>query len=257
VNEKRLTIFLHDPSKTYLEIAFRMEDVGTTLPKVLSILDSLGAKVVAGYLYTDKDYNRGGYWCCFVESEKDAKGFESEIKSIPRVIDVAVSKSVDGFLVDDLCFPVMWNTNERAIIVGQERLTRMTDRLRETFGVAGNMMVYQEGLAFGENLAQDLTGLLGEKFIVEHFPNVMHILTAKGIAYVSEVKQDPDFLRVEIRLKDSCECAGHKSNTHYSEFIRGMISGLVSSFSGRGVKCEEVRCIATGDESCDFVVTPR
>jgi hypothetical protein len=88
MNEKRLTIFLHDPSKTYHEILFRIEDVGTTLPRVLSTLDRLGAKVVAGYVYPDEAYNRGGYWCFFVENEKDRSDFESEIKSISGVMEM-------------------------------------------------------------------------------------------------------------------------------------------------------------------------
>lgn len=255
--EKHVIIHQFNPEKTFSEIAVKMQNVPGVLASVLGKLSSLGVNVLSGYTAANEGQEIG-VWCSFIENRGvEEAHLRSALESLPGVIEVFVETSKEGLVMDVLSFPLVWNTGERAILLGQERFAKMLDRLREAFGMAGDLMVYQEGLSVGEGLSRFFVSKMGEKFVRNHLSQIFGVFQAAGAGYIEDVQYELDNLRVSVKIKESIECLGHRSSTHYSEFMRGLIAGFVSTVTGSRVRCEEVSCIATGDDSCEFVVTAR
>ncbi|MEM4217644.1 MAG: V4R domain-containing protein, partial [Candidatus Methanomethylicaceae archaeon] len=58
-----------------------------------------------------------------------------------------------------------------------------------------------------------------------------------------------------IVVKDSFECElGKNSATVYSQFVRGIIAGVLAELFGYGFNVVEEECIARGDRVCRFRV---
>ena len=49
---------------------------------------------------------------------------------------------------------------------------------------------------------------------------------------------------------------GRRSTRSIDEFTRGFLAGVVSRLCGAEINCEEISCVAKGDNVCRFVVTP-
>ena len=69
---------------------------------------------------------------------------------------------------------------------------------------------------------------------------------------------DEENLRFVIRLHRNFECAPFKGKRDRptSHLIRGALAGVFKEAYGREFKVREVKCIAKGDEYCEFVIEP-
>jgi len=60
-----------------------------------------------------------------------------------------------------------------------------------------------------------------------------------------------------IRVENSFIARGYgKSETAVCHFLRGYNAGLAEVIKGKEIDAEEVRCIAKGDDCCEFVMKP-
>lgn len=255
--EKHVIIHQYNPEKSFSEIAVKMRNTKGVLAHVLTQLSSLGVNILSGYTAANEGQETG-VWCSFVENNGvEESRLKSALLEVPGVIEVNTLSDVDGLIMDMLSFPLVWNTGERAVLLGQERFSKMLERLRDAFGMAGNVMVYQEGLSVGEGLARFFVGKMGDRFVMNHLPQIFGVFSAAGVGQVEITHYELDQLKVDLVLRNSMECVGHQSKKHYSEFLRGTIAGMIEIVVGGRVKCEEIRCIATGDDHCEFIVTSR
>jgi predicted hydrocarbon binding protein len=72
-----------------------------------------------------------------------------------------------------------------------------------------------------------------------------------GKMHVKSLSQDHG----EIEVQDSFECElGRGRVTAYSQFVRGIIAGILAELFGKGFNIVEEGCIAKGDPVCRFVV---
>jgi len=61
-------------------------------------------------------------------------------------------------------------------------------------------------------------------------------------------------MRIVLRLYDSFECEAFRcSDRPASQFIRGHISGLISALLNSNIRVIETKCIAKGDDFCEFI----
>jgi predicted hydrocarbon binding protein len=257
VIEKYVIIHQYNPQKSFFEIAVKMRNTKGVLASVLTRLSSLGVNILSGYTAANEGQETG-IWCSFIENNGvEESRLKSALLEVQGVVEVDVLSDVDGLIMDMLSFPLIWNTGERAVLLGQERFSKMLDRLRDSFGMAGNVMVYQEGLSVGDGLARFFVGKMGDRFVKNHLPQIFGVFSAAGVGQVEIAHYELDQLKVDLILKNSMECSGHQSKKHHSEFLRGVIAGMIEVVVGGRVKCEEIRCIAIGDDYCEFIITSR
>ncbi|MCS7365815.1 MAG: 4-vinyl reductase, partial [archaeon GB-1867-035] len=81
-----------------------------------------------------------------------------------------------------------------------------------------------------------------------------------GQAYgwaIFEVKEEDD--KIIIKAKDLFECSSVQvvKNKPNSQFFRGYLSGVASILWEKEMVAEEVKCIAKGDDYCEFIIKER
>ena len=65
-------------------------------------------------------------------------------------------------------------------------------------------------------------------------------------------------LRFVMRLHGNFECTPFigKKDRPVSHLIRGGLAGVFKEAYGRDFRVREVKCIAKGDEYCEFIIEP-
>lgn len=131
-------------------------------------------------------------------------------------------------------------------IVGREQLASSLRKMRELFGPGGDMMVYQMGLDAGRRSplvpAKDYQ-VFSELFSDNDWGEIQSVDTDKALTSITVV------------LRSGFECEGQKSPAPNSQFVRGHLAGTFTQILGEEATCDEVRCIATGDDVCEFIVS--
>ncbi|MEM3882432.1 MAG: V4R domain-containing protein [Candidatus Methanomethyliaceae archaeon] len=112
---------------------------------------------------------------------------------------------------------------------------------------------FKTGTGFGR-LHMETAEKVGLKDPVQIYRNIsaaMFQWAGFGVMEVEELTADGGV----IMVKDSFECElGKNSATVYSQFVRGMIAGILSELFGYGFNVAEEECIAKGDQVCRFRV---
>ncbi len=198
-------------------------------------------------------------WSFFAESEPggvSARELTRVLSLSDSVLEATVKGDEDGFLADTSTFPIAWNTGERAVLMRAKNMASMFDRIREVFGSGGDVVLYEAGLAFGRAAWSSLVDNIGRGYVVEHIPEVLQLYNAAGWARVTVPELDLERRKAVVRTYDNFECAGHRSDTPWSQFVRGNLSGaLCVLMQCEKGDCRETRCSAVHGDACEFAWT--
>jgi predicted hydrocarbon binding protein len=253
---KDVNVFVYDPSMKFFNVVVELKNEPGALRSVLDILQGLKINILGSFSSVDPKGDTGT-WSAFVEnSDHTASGLKRRILSSPLVLSAIVTESTDGFLVDSVHFPLTFNTGDRAVLMRSEQLSRMLSVIRKEFGSGGNVILYEEGRAYGKSVGADYLSRLGLKLVESNLPNVMNLYQALGWFKLERVRQNRREKSLTIRVSGCFECEGSKSAVPYSHFVRGHLSGAMTAIFGREMTCEETRCVAAGGQVCEFLIGP-
>ena len=255
--EKDVNVYLHHPSRKFFHVVVELKNVPGALYDLLGILSNLDLNILGSFSSVDA-LAKTGVWSGFVEnSEHDASELKQKISSSWYVLDSLIVESRDGFLVDGIHFPFAFNTGDKAIMMRSKFVGSMLASVRKKFGTGGDVIIYEEGRAYGHDVWADYSKRLGSEFLLSHLRETMDIYQALGWFKLEDVCQNPQDGSITVRTKENFECEGAMSRSPYSHFVRGHLSGGLTAITGEEVACEETRCIAVGDKCCEFILTPR
>ncbi|MBC7112768.1 MAG: hypothetical protein H5T34_01885 [Candidatus Methanomethyliales bacterium] len=183
----------------------------------------------------------------------------AELKSTEYLIKLEVIMPlVDGFIADTLSHPLKAGKN-RIVIFRELGYRGLLTEIRKLFGVGGEALLYHTGFTTGIEFAKlhkETAELINLKEPMEIFKKVSAIMfqwAGFGKMHVKRLSQDHG----EIEVEDSFECELGKGRvTAYSQFVRGMIAGILAELFGKGFTVMEEECIAKGDPVCKFVLKP-
>jgi len=139
------------------------------------------------------------------------------------------------------------------MVVRRDVFVDMFGRMRKIFGTGANTIVYELGLATGENDARELMEAFGEGVLVGSLAQLVFLYSAQGWGRPELVDLTLDPVKTTLRIRDNFECAGVLSNAPNSNFIRGHIAGLGKTIFDKTIVCQETKCLAKGDPYCEFV----
>ncbi|MEM2125958.1 MAG: V4R domain-containing protein [Candidatus Methanosuratincola sp.] len=161
---------------------------------------------------------------------------------------------VEGFIADVASHPLLAGNN-RVVILRDSGYRELLAGLREWFGTNGTSFLYHVGFKTGSGfgrLHKDDAEKVGLKDPVQIYRNIsaaMFQWAGFGILEVEELTADGGV----IVVRDSFECElGKNSATVYSQFVRGIIAGILAELFGYGFNVVEEECIAKGDQVCRF-----
>lgn len=195
------------------------------------------------------------------DSDVEPEDLAEELRGFDFVADVRIIEPiVDGFIIDDATFPIMLG-RRRALILDESMLRAIFVSFRERLGSGAEAMLYHLGLEVGRirgRHALQLARRLGIEDVGKRLETVAKALKALGYGVIEFVEVDERAPRIRVRIHSSIECElGRGADRPFSQYIRGLISGLASEVFQREMITEETRCIARGDPHCEFELYPR
>lgn len=254
---KDVNVYLFDPTRRYFHIVIELENVPGALHNVLEVMRGLNLNVLGSFSSVDSAA-QVGVWSGFVEdSDHGAPELKRKLGASPYVHDAMVVESSKGFLVDGVHFPLAFNTGTRAVMMTAKYVAKMMETIRKEFGSGGNVIIYEEGKAYGKDVGAEYLQRLGGDFVASNLADVLKLYQALGWFRVEAVEADRSSGKVLLRTSENFECAGSESKVPLSHFVRGHIAGSLTTYMGKEMACEETSCIAAGDKYCEFSVTPK
>ena len=206
---------------------------------------------------------RGGiiFLVDFTDSDAMPQSVAEELKSLEFIEDVTIIEPiVDGFLIDDATFPIMLG-RRRALILDDGMLRGIFISFRERLGSGGEAMLYHLGLEAGRSRGRHAAMLaqrVGIKSLDKGLETVAKALKALGYGIIEFIELQENPPRARVRIYNSIECElGRGAGHPFSQYIRGLITGIASEFFKREMTAREVKCIAMGDPYCEFELKPR
>jgi len=235
-------------------------------PGVLALISSMLAERNLDIIYCTAiaaEDKRGGiiFLVDFTDSDAMPQSVAEELKSLEFIEDVTIIEPiVDGFLIDDATFPIMLG-RRRALILDDGMLRGIFISFRERLGSGGEAMLYHLGLEAGRSRGRHAAMLaqrVGIKSLDKGLETVAKALKALGYGIIEFIELQENPPRARVRIYNSIECElGRGAGHPFSQYIRGLITGIASEFFKREMTAREVKCIAMGDPYCEFELKPR
>ena len=134
-------------------------------------------------------------------------------------------------------------------------LSTLLNAIKGKWGSAGEVAVYRIGETVGEEMYRIIRSTY--KAVGREFINIMNIiLRLMGWVEKLEVSEYSNE-SVIIKVYENIECMYVESEKSNSQFFRGILLGLFKQLLKNDVEVIEDRCIAKGDEYCQFKITVR
>lgn len=223
--------------------------------KLVRVISAIGGSLRLVKVYRSADSGEVGV-VVFVEvkgGKEQVKGLLERLRSDPAFKDVEFLEPVRrGFLVDPRSFPPLF-MGQRAVILSRSAYDTFLRRLREKYGAGYSAMLYHIGLNMGYHAYEDHARLVGDDIrTLIRTASALFAALGFGVIEVTKFRMD----NAVVRVYDSFECELFKqSNTSSSHFIRGLIAGWLAAAwktDTENVTCIERKCVAMGDEYCEF-----
>jgi len=250
--------FLVCPGKRLVGVVMKVKIKSDVIAWLLSDLESRGIKVrqVCMSSLEDAQYAR---LFVFLDTTGSATPVDEVLRQYEREglieIEKMITSPIEGFMSDTFHFPLT-AAGVRSIIIRQPGYREMMVGLREWFGAGGEAFLYhvgfRTGLAF-VGLHREAAGKLGIADPIQIYKYISAPMFQWAGFGIPEVK-DFDSDGGEILVYDSFECELGKGRViPYSQFVRGIIAGVLSELFGRAYNVTEESCIAKGDPVCRFI----
>jgi len=246
----------YNPGKKVFLISVDLKNVPGALASVTSILSKTSVNTLSGFTAIRAEEEKG-VWGFFAEAKEDLRAVRLKqlIDDSPYVTNSIVVEGTGGLVVDTIHFPLKLNSGESMILARKEIFGVMFKRLGEMFGSGGEAIVFEEGEATGESDARRLVEIFGKDLAQQSIPELSMLYLSLGWGRPELLRFNPKPFSATIRLFDSFECSGQKSSKANSQFVRGHMTGLINVLFEKHVKCKETKCLALGDECCEFVLS--
>ncbi|GBC69650.1 hypothetical protein HRbin01_01352 [archaeon HR01] len=178
-----------------------------------------------------------------------------ELRCLDVVVEVvALRPELPGLAVNMAAFPLEL-LGYRAIVLRKPVYMGLFYGMRKRLGSAGDALIYHVGLEAGRGLGADIIrmGYADRLPIALKLIEIIH-----GRAVLEFVEYKPREGRYVVRAYHLFECEDVESPSQpNSSFYRGFLAGIMESVMGIEMSVTETKCIAVGDEYCEFRLEPR
>jgi predicted hydrocarbon binding protein len=159
-----------------------------------------------------------------------------------------------NIIFDKHFFPLV-AANERAVIFRKSVYEALFNGVRERFGSAGEAMLYYQGFSIGFEIYDTYREIAKSDSVEDLVEVAKAINMTLGWGIIDDVSINLKRKSAKLQVYQNFECElGAGKGKPYSQFYRGAIAGIFSRLFGGDVKVKETKCIAKGDQCCEFVV---
>jgi predicted hydrocarbon binding protein len=245
--------------RSVAEVSIVSKDVPGVMALVSSILASKNINIMSG-LITSAGQPGKSILTLFIDYTGTGQTIESirnALLSLKVIEDVNINTPIyEGLLIEQFGFPLLL-AGRRYILMSLDCFNMMVKRMQSILGTSGLVLFYEMGKYAGEKRARHLK----EVFDLHGWQLVMVALsevqpTGWGVAELTVINEEEREWRVTV--KDLFECTPFRDSSKEcrSHFFRGYLEGVFKeAYELDKSSCIEEKCIASGSETCEFVIT--
>ena len=239
---------LYIPNKKLFGYWMFLENIPGVLEKVSKVFASYGVNILKVIITTVERGADALFYCDLTDSSITEDELLKKLKKLREVKEVKLIKPIiKGLLIDDIHFPITIS-GERYILLRENSFRELVKGMRDELGTAAEAFLYYTGKKIGEEIWRDLDMYTMD--IEEKLQIFKSMFKNNGLGII-EINITTEASNVKVY--DSLECKqGIGSKEPYSHLIRGILGGLFKRIYSHEVKVKEVKCIAVGDEYCEF-----
>lgn len=258
-------ILLRDKETQHILRVDYSGDTGTLLD-ILSVLRDLKVKVLSAIVSSQNSSVEGGYIVLYVDLDSartdSLDSLVDTLKSVRGVLSIEKCKTEYSSVIVNTLVKPMIAARERAIISHAEGIAKVLEYLYGRFPVGGKALVYYLGYMAGVrlvDLVRKVSDIDNPRTLLEITLSMLQTL-GYGEFEIEKYSEEGEKVKVIINVRDSMECeiVRDTKSKPYSQLIRGVLAGITSRILvGKKITCSEVKCVATGNPYCQFLVEGR
>jgi predicted hydrocarbon binding protein len=259
VPKRVFTLLNKKPSEEIYEICITLKDVHGAVSETAKVLSDAYVNLRTSILFDAVEKSGVGYWTSFLDlskAVKDVRQIEEALRKLDVVQDVKIVKP-EPLAYDAIHFPIT-HGDSAAMVMPVELFGSLLDEIQKILTPSGFAAVfYNAGKKSGSFIAKLLStryGLSRESLTLA----LIQATKAIGWGQIEDFNMDGKALvgKVKVRMCFEALMRGRREEKvcHWS---RGFVAGFLSEVVGKSVDAVETKCIATGDEICEFEVKPR
>jgi len=233
--------------KSVSQLVIKCKDVISALAEIASKMAKYGINILSGSIITEPDEGIG-----VVTMFLDLTGLSinvdrivKELKALDTVLDVKIAaREFSGAIVNMGTYVTTY-------------LSRMFNWLDETFGTGGHAILFNMGEQAVRPIVKELKerGLRGRE-LIESF---LVMNTIIGFYRYEIMEYDEEKLKFVIRLHENFECRFFmgKKDKPMGHMTRGALTAIFNEVYGKTFEVRETKCVAKGDEYCEFIISSK
>jgi predicted hydrocarbon binding protein len=245
-----------EPGENLYEICIILKDVPGALAETAKVLANTHTNIKTGSIFYLPDGSKLGAWTSFIDISKAKNGIndiEKELRKLDTVVDVKFEKPFPAPF-EVIHFPIL-HGDLRAIIMPIETFREIWEGFETILTPSGlEAVLYDVGKKNGTYYAK----YLSEKYGVKGNELISAIIQASkatgwGIVELKNIHSKRP--SGTIIVKECFEAlARGKKPYKVCHWIRGFVAGFLSLVSGQPVEAVETKCLAVGDDHCEFEI---
>lgn len=258
IPKKVFTMEMVGPNEKLYEVCIFLKNVPEALAKATKVMADVNANIKTGSIFEVSDYPGIRFWSTFVEVSKVAKGVKGlveELRKLDVVEDVKFAEPKPAPF-EVLHFPMLYVTT-RAIVWPIGQFWALWDAIEGILKPSGAAVLhYNAAKAVGKRIAESLKEMFGVEGM-DLLQTINQAVQATGWGIIEARDVDLKRGRETIVIRECFEALAWRKKPYKAcHWARGYIAGTASVVFGRPVEVVEVKCLATGDEYCEFKVQP-
>jgi predicted hydrocarbon binding protein len=257
---KRVFTFLNmKPNEEIYEICITLKDVHGAVAETARVLSNAHINLRNSVLFDAVEKSGAGYWTSFVDLSKavmDIRQIEEELRELDVVSDVKIVKP-EPLTYDVIHFPIIHGESV-ATVMPVELFSSLFDEIEKILTPSGFAAVFYNA---GKKTGASITGLLTKRYGLKGKSLILAVTQATkaiGWGQIEEFNINRKELVADIKVRMCFEALlrGQKQE-RVCHWTRGFAAGLVGEVFGKPMDAVELKCLAAGDDICEFEVKPR
>lgn len=241
------------------ELCIKLKDVPGAIAKTAKLLSDNGVNIKTGSLFYGPKSRKFGFWTSFVDVSKAKSGVEKldqELRKLPAVLDVKFEEPKPA-PYEIMHFPIM-HGDLRAVVMSTNLFGSMLSGIERILAPSGFAAVlYDSGKKAGEHYTKYFRDKYGLEKREELIQTLMQAWKAIGWGLVTVNEINAECLPATVIVEENFEAIVWKKKPYkVCHWSRGFIAGYFGAVFGKPVEVTEVKCLAAGDEHCEFEVKP-
>lgn len=189
------------------------------------------------------------------DSSISVKETKKLLASVKHVKNVYIIEPFEDIIVDTFFFPITL-LGERAIILRKPFFESFISEVQKKMGRGGSAVLYHIGYYIGSHVYDSHKRIIGnDPQKILNFGKIIYKNVGYGIMKELKIKKEGI---ITLKILNNFECEINKNlnlENKESHFMRGILAGWFEKYLGKKVMVKETKCIARGDDYCEYYIT--